>query len=243
MDDKIIDRIRKLLALGSNNPNEHEAKIAMERAHRLLAAYNLSLSDITAQEARDADPYSRGDYHWKHDVPATRKIASAIAKLYFCKMFYSRGYGGAQYSFVGRTTNVEIAKMVSQHVIGVINKLALAGANLPHNRGTGYCTNFRNAAAHRIYERCEELIRQSSEGQLKTEGGTNLPALRNTYLAEQQGALDYLQKQGVKVISVRSGARGSDRGRNGFDEGRQAGDRVSLRPGVATPSRQSLTKE
>ena len=41
--EKIIERIRKLLALAGNNPNEAEAALAMEKAQAELALHNLSM--------------------------------------------------------------------------------------------------------------------------------------------------------------------------------------------------------
>lgn len=48
MDTKIIDRIKKLLALAESD-NESEAKLAMERANELLLRYNLSSSQVASQ--------------------------------------------------------------------------------------------------------------------------------------------------------------------------------------------------
>jgi hypothetical protein len=232
IDDKIIDRIKKLMALGENNPNEHEAKIAMERAHRLLAKYNLSLADLPQDKLDRDDPYVRMDerYGAMKGPVAGRVIAAAIAKLYFCKMFYVHlGNKGDLYSFVGRTTNVEIAKTVSRYVISALHGEAMANRHVP-----GYATNFMIAASRRVHARCEELIKQAEEGNLKDEGTTtNLPALRATYLAELQRTDDFM-KQALKIKLREKGGAGwrGGNGLSGFAEGRAAGDRVSLRPGV-----------
>ena len=55
MDNKLIERIRKLLAL-AESPNEHEAALASERAQALLAEHKLSLAQVTATHATPADP-------------------------------------------------------------------------------------------------------------------------------------------------------------------------------------------
>ncbi len=47
--DRIIERVRKLLAL-SNSSNEHEAALAAAHAQRLLAAHNLAMSELDLQE-------------------------------------------------------------------------------------------------------------------------------------------------------------------------------------------------
>lgn len=47
IDPKVIDKIQKLLALGSNNGNEAEANSAMRKAAEIAEANNLSLSDVS----------------------------------------------------------------------------------------------------------------------------------------------------------------------------------------------------
>ena len=43
---EILEKIRKLLALAGNNPDEHEATLASERAQEMLLKYNLSLFEV-----------------------------------------------------------------------------------------------------------------------------------------------------------------------------------------------------
>lgn len=234
---KIIERVKKLLALGGNNPNENERAIAMERAHRLIAKYNLDLASLTAEEKAKQEPYVREAYinpPMKGNA-AARTIAQSVAKLYFCKMFYhSAGTNkGDWLSFVGRKTNVAIAISITQSAI-----YALQSEGREHgSKIRGFMTNFMNAASLRVFARCNQLIKEAEAGTLKEEGTTkNLPALRNTYLAELNGADDFIkQGLGINLHIKKSGMRGGSSSR-GHEEGRLAGDRVNLRPSNAPPS-------
>jgi hypothetical protein len=49
----IRDRIRKLLALASNNPHEGEASSAAAMAVRLMAEHNISAADVAASAPRE----------------------------------------------------------------------------------------------------------------------------------------------------------------------------------------------
>lgn len=227
VSDKVIDRIRKLLALGTNNSNEHEAKIAMERAHRLLAEYNLSLADMTESEKASADPYMKDEQIFKERFrPYGRAIAHGIAKLYFCKMFYQRSERFDRYTFVGRATNVAIAKQVSEAVCATICAEAKAAS-----KHAGFQTNFMSAASSRIHARCMALIKEAEEGKTKEEDNSNknLPALRNTYLAEIKGAEDFMASEGITLVKPKAVATGGRGGYDGFVAGAAAGNRVSLR--------------
>ena len=44
--DRIIERIQKLLTLGSNNPNQNEAESAIMKAHRLMAQHGIQGDDL-----------------------------------------------------------------------------------------------------------------------------------------------------------------------------------------------------
>lgn len=58
-DKKLIERIKKLIALASNNSNEAEALLAMNKAQELLAEHDLELSSLgnihKSETIRDAD--------------------------------------------------------------------------------------------------------------------------------------------------------------------------------------------
>ena len=59
MEDKIIDKIAKLLAVANGNAagGEHERDTAMRMATKLLIKHNLSMVDITGKtkgEARES---------------------------------------------------------------------------------------------------------------------------------------------------------------------------------------------
>ena len=45
MDSKLIDKIKKLIAL-SDSPNEHEAQSAMLKAQLLMAKHNVDMADV-----------------------------------------------------------------------------------------------------------------------------------------------------------------------------------------------------
>jgi hypothetical protein len=51
--DRMIERVRKCLAL-SKSPNEHEAAAALRQAQKLMAAYNITESDVGLAEYIDA---------------------------------------------------------------------------------------------------------------------------------------------------------------------------------------------
>lgn len=116
--DKIIDKIRKLLALASSK-NENEAQSAMLMAQKLMAIHNIEMSQVDdiidhniIEEEADA---KRHKTKWK------RNLAKLIASNFRCDTFL-RGYGTYSTIFVGKRENIDICKTVYQSAVRFIDK-------------------------------------------------------------------------------------------------------------------------
>lgn len=60
-NDKILDRIRKLLAMANDERgNDNERETALRQAHAMLTKHGLELADVEAHEREKMDP--RGCY-------------------------------------------------------------------------------------------------------------------------------------------------------------------------------------
>lgn len=75
---QIIDRVRKLLALG-NSDNEHEAALAVQRASELLARHRLDFAGLAEEEGLVHRTINTGS----QTLPAHRKAICAILEHYF----------------------------------------------------------------------------------------------------------------------------------------------------------------
>ena len=53
--ERLIDRIKKLLALASDNTNEAEAKAALDKAYLLMEVNNISLEEVVGRRIRKKD--------------------------------------------------------------------------------------------------------------------------------------------------------------------------------------------
>lgn len=105
---KIIDRIRKLLALASSN-NEHEAAAAAAAAQRLLSEHNLSMSEVDIrEEARSARTItcksSRRPPFW------VKQLASSVANAFDCRLFHS--HATEKFLFLGVGADPDVATFI-----------------------------------------------------------------------------------------------------------------------------------
>ena len=164
---KIVDRIRKLLALASNNSSEHEREAALGKAHAMLLEHNLSMSDVAGDDRvdMDVDQMTEG---FNHAKPWSRYICNAIAELYFCKFVWSRTHDQKmKITFVGTRVDAQVAHAVCQHVLNSVWTEALAFAR--GNKGRGHThsrmmTDFVNNASASIYWRCKKMVDDAKKG-------------------------------------------------------------------------------
>ena len=116
-NEKIIEKIKKVLELSKNNPSIEEAKSAAIKAQRLMAEYHISMSEIEAIEGTENIVEERIDVgtgnKWKYT------LSSIIAKNFRCKYFY---YGKSSVVFYGYEEDAKITAMTFKLLFEVGNK-------------------------------------------------------------------------------------------------------------------------
>jgi hypothetical protein len=111
-DKTVLIKIQKLLSL-ANSDNEHEARLAAEKANALLIKHNL-----TMQQAKDvSEDYENTVLDLGKRAPVvTKYINSIVLKHFFVELIRSRRYGKSTISVLGTKTNVEIAVYVHSYL-------------------------------------------------------------------------------------------------------------------------------
>lgn len=111
MDPKIVDKIRKLLSLGSNNDVSKEADAAIKKAAKLAEENGLALSDIN-QETGKVNTVKRAAVNLvnsRYDCWAN-PLAAVVASCFDCQPVVSRlGRNNGSMIFIGTPTDIELA--------------------------------------------------------------------------------------------------------------------------------------
>jgi hypothetical protein len=122
LDTKLLEKIQKLLSLATS-PNEHEAKLAAEKANELLIRHNLSLSDLTVGESLSERYDNKPVYEGKVMSFETKWVMQLMNSHFFVQPIYRSARKvphnpklnrPAHIWFVGTKTNVEVASYVFQ---------------------------------------------------------------------------------------------------------------------------------
>jgi hypothetical protein len=121
----VLDRVRKLLALAGSS-NQHEAELAMKKAHELMLRHNLETlrghTDRGYEVAHLGDPLKRG-------TRVEGDIIVLLAQFFFIKairvpVYVPReGKRGWVYELLGTGPNLEMAKHVHAFLLSTVDRL------------------------------------------------------------------------------------------------------------------------
>jgi len=121
MNNKIIEKVKKLFALANNNPSEEEAILAALKAQELMAKHNITNSDIEDELTKGDEKIFTAQYETGAGLKWKFPLATVIAKNFRCKTF---SYGARTIAFYGHETDAKIAKEVFEFLFTTGHKLA-----------------------------------------------------------------------------------------------------------------------
>ena len=139
-EERTLDRIRKLLALAASS-NQHEAEIAMRRAHELMLRHNIEFVPSGYEVRHLGDPLKRG-------TRVETEVALLLGEFFFVKVIRvpvyvaHAGKTGNVYEITGTRANVEMAEHVYHFMLGTADRLWAA------NRGDARVRNGRDRLAY-----------------------------------------------------------------------------------------------
>lgn len=176
-DTKIVDRIKKLLALAASGSGatEAEASTAAAKAAEIMEEYGLT---TMAVEMSGGVGESRGRDGVKVDAPAWyRGIMEALAESFFCHVdLVKTGKRQFEFRLIGRMSSVTSARLTFEYLSAAVWRLSrqVKDGGSPHY--------FRCGCAERIAERIRDrhvarLKAQKEEAEARTASGQTNGAL------------------------------------------------------------------
>lgn len=161
--EKILNKIKNLLDLANNNPNENEAIAAALKAQELMAKYNIELDQLDdKKETREIveEIYHQSDKHemrkWKIG------LAGIIAQNFRCKVYFMNKNDVV---FYGYKEDAKIALNVFTYLYEIGNKFAVRYYNKCKKEGketrgvmNTYLVGFRDGVAEVLEKQCTALM-------------------------------------------------------------------------------------
>ena len=228
--EKVLKRIKKMLALADNNPSASEAAVAASMASKLMAKFNIEHSDVLlADLGEDSIIEHPTDVSWARSAPKwVVKIIVATAQLHDCEARYNySSKAGVQQthvgvSFLGEKGDVIVAAWVFAYLLDELKRLgnvyskSIGGATPPQRN----C--FRNACALEINFTLRRMLREKEEALASHSTGKELVVCKRD-LVKQKFNVKYGKSKTTKFSDMAAAAAGAEAGR-----------KVSIRTGIET---------
>jgi len=222
MTDKILDRVKKMMALGNDaGATENERETALRMAHSLLLKHNLSMSDLPSGdeniEVREKQNFTIWADSWARD------LAFNVGKLFYCKYFYCKtGQTGREnHYFVGRQSNVITSMHMAEYIIKSIKAEARKRYGDASNaNGRSFCVGVTLV----IQRRVNTMLANEAEGkEMSTGTALAIINLRKSELTENE---KWLADEGTSLTTAKR--RESSVRSSAFSDGKHFGSKVSL---------------
>ncbi|EED31280.1 conserved hypothetical protein [gamma proteobacterium NOR5-3] len=240
VDKKLIERVRRLLAMAADVASPHEAAIAARRAAVLMAEYNLDHASIMLHDGiEDRITEQRVDREFGRAPRWYSLLSVPVAKLYDCESRDQFNAETLRYytEFVGVDNDVLVATYVHDYLVSEIERLAKR-----YRASTGSdrraMNDFRLGASVEITrmlkdmaaDRHDEADLSGSDSADETEKHTaanQLSVLKSNLIRE---------KYNIAYESVTYRFRRSA----SYERGREEGAKVSIRAGVKASARAKI---
>ena len=167
--DKVIERVKKLLALAGNNNSAAEAAVAAAMANKLLDEYRLSTADLESQDEAISEPieddvepiYQSGKVTlWKC------LLIRVLCAHYGCSSWNDCDRSGrkiSRYRLVGRRSDIGIVRYMYAYLLSECTRLSQAEA-----KGMGrvfissYCEGFVSGVKEQLKASRVEVQKQAT---------------------------------------------------------------------------------
>lgn len=234
VDDRILARVRMMLAKAESTTFEAEAETFTAGAQALMARHSIDAAWLAAEERR-ANGHAadgQGGPHGRRigiDTPYDGPKASlldAVARANRCRMVWTRELGFG--TVMGFDADLDGVELLFTSLLVQANARLMAEGKRADHRGRSRTRSFRQsfltAYAHRIGERLREVADAevaSAQASAGSRGQELVPLL-----AAREQEVDAVMEEWFPVLKKSS--IGSVRDAEGWHVGREAADQASL---------------
>ena len=230
IDQKIIDKLQKLLALSASD-NENEASLAMKKAEELMREYNLSVADVALDGSgahvgsAEVCGLTKTSQTWE------TSLGSIIAKTFNGRAIRTRNSNGWHFTFVAGQTDLIIITDLFERLRTTIKRMSQAYVNhakdFTRTHGKSLHNSYRMGMITTINQRLERLKQNTAPTDSRNTFGMTGTAL----MVIKDKAVD----QRVNRIFPRvrtTTSRASRVDGNAYQQGMTDGNNVSLHQSV-----------
>ena len=187
--DKVINRIRALLAMGADTSSENEAAIALKRARKLMDEHQVNLCDI---EDMTEDDLGTADF----DIGSTQQkiwissIALDVAKMNDCIVGFATRTSRREtlrYQFKGFKEDAKLCEFMLVYLVENCNRLYLRDKGELNLKGAGDKNDYLLGVASGLRTRIEAIIEQRKKAMSEACDGRSLMVMKAAVVEQAHG--------------------------------------------------------
>lgn len=155
----IIEKIKNLIDLSNDNPDDNEGQTALLMAQKLMLKHDISLTEVQSLEEKPAEAigenvaYTASKLFWWE-----RELGIILANNFRCKSLISRSrYTNSTLIFFGKEADAELASKVYQAANMFIRYRLKRLPEKGKDYKNSYLSGFLNALAERFKQQVEEF--------------------------------------------------------------------------------------
>lgn len=222
MNDRIIDKIQKLLAL-STSSNVNEAATAAALAQELMTRHQIEVADIEFHTSKGGDVQVENEEltREKSYIPWKVSLAAGLAKANGCSVYTQNVYPGSSIKkmiatrFIGTSSSISVVRYMYAYLVREIDRLAAENRE-GHDRI--WLKSFRLGAVAsittRLIQASKEVVKEATPGALVVIDKTASKV-----------------EEACKALNLKQGKQIKTQDYSGFQEGVKAGRTVNLSVG------------
>lgn len=230
-NEKVLDRVRKLLALAQSD-NVNEAATAAAAAERLMAEHKLEMADVEARTGQ-ADDEDVVDFEISEDttrfVGWRSNLVTVLAEVNGCDVIHWQKArwerpNALSFKVVGRASDTQAVSYLFKYLANEVDRLCTREG---HGYGRSFANSFRHGAVATIAERLRAQKRER-EAALRAAADLGHKASEVALVVVDRDAAAVAAYKDKKFPDLRSFRLGGARLNDGYHAGREAGKTIAL---------------
>lgn len=211
IDEKILERIRRLFAMAKDSSSPNEAAIAARRAQKLVEEHNLDNVESILGDLEDDD--SLGEERiTKFKVAANSKkvarevplwvnrLAVSVSRLFDCQVKIVSAaeqtgvYGSKAIAFFGYKTDLTVCKWTFEFLLDQIRRFNRRARDEYGTGNRAKLGDYRDGLITGIHEVIAEALKAKKEAAQANSTGTALIVVKQDAIAKKYGDFNYTSR-------------------------------------------------
>ena len=237
MDEKLLDKVKKLLRLAERTTNEGEAAAAAAAAQKLIERHRLDVAaiDISEGEGEREAPLEAPERAVLEGAEGRRNkcawrgaLASGVARANACRVYWT----GPRLQIVGAPSDVATVRYLYAYLVREIDRLAGTKSG-----GKAWLHGWRMGAVSTVSQRlaaARDEARREARAEAQTGGGTAIVRV-NAALARAEKAESAVEAA-LAAMKLRKAKAAPLRSVSAYYQGQRDGHSIRLAAGAPLPA-------